>query len=92
MSTFKWTALYSKSSIVITIGMLCDVDIEECASSPCQNGGSCRDLVNAFECDCDNTGEHHYTGDTCQFTLCMVSFPLITEVKNFRSNLLTGRS
>ena len=27
-------------------------DINECASSPCQNGGTCRDLVNAFTCDC----------------------------------------
>ena len=63
----------SKLGIVTTTGMLCDVDLEECASNPCQNGGSCRELVNAFECDCDNTGEHHYTGDTCQSTLCTVS-------------------
>ena len=36
-------------------------DIDECASSPCQNGATCNDLVNAFSCECA-TG---YTGDTC---------------------------
>ena len=28
-------------------------DIDECASAPCQNGGTCNDLVNGFSCDCD---------------------------------------
>ena len=28
------------------------IEIDECASSPCQNGGTCRDLVNGFMCDC----------------------------------------
>ena len=26
--------------------------MDECASSPCQHGGTCRDGVNGFECDC----------------------------------------
>ena len=28
------------------------VDIDECASSPCQNGGNCTDIVNGHTCDC----------------------------------------
>ena len=28
------------------------LDIDECASSPCQNGGSCSDEVNMFRCNC----------------------------------------
>ena len=27
-------------------------DIDECASSPCQNGGNCTDIVNGHTCDC----------------------------------------
>ncbi|KAK3103561.1 hypothetical protein FSP39_020175 [Pinctada imbricata] len=27
-------------------------DIDECANDPCQNNGSCTDLVNAYECSC----------------------------------------
>jgi len=36
--------------------------INECNSNPCQNGGTCRDAINAFSCVCP-TG---YTGVTCQ--------------------------
>ena len=28
------------------------VDINECSSNPCKNGGSCTDLVNGFSCSC----------------------------------------
>ena len=35
-------------------------EIDECASSPCQNGGTCRELLNAFTCDCaDGYGGIH---------------------------------
>ena len=27
-------------------------DIEDCASSPCVNGGSCEDRVNEYTCNC----------------------------------------
>ena len=37
-------------------------DINECRSAPCQNGGTCRDLVNAYRCDC----RPGYTGGNCQ--------------------------
>ena len=30
----------------------CDTDIDECASSPCQHGGTCTDLVNGYTCTC----------------------------------------
>lgn len=44
---------------------MCNEEINECASSPCRNGGSCEDLVNRFECHC--TAE--YEGDNCQYVL-----------------------
>lgn len=37
-------------------------DINECDSSPCQNGASCSDEVNAYSCIC----VAGYTGTECQ--------------------------
>ena len=28
------------------------LDLDECSSDPCQNGGSCLDRVNTFICEC----------------------------------------
>jgi hypothetical protein len=36
-------------------------DINECSTDPCKNGGTCNDLVNAYECECV-TG---YEGSNC---------------------------
>ena len=27
-------------------------DIDECASKPCENGGSCKDGINSYKCTC----------------------------------------
>jgi Notch-like protein len=27
-------------------------DIDECSSNPCENGGTCNDLVNGYDCTC----------------------------------------
>lgn len=40
----------------------CNVDIDECSSSPCNNSGTCKDLVNGFSCSC----MAGFTGDLCQ--------------------------
>ena len=37
-------------------------DIDECASSPCNNSGTCRDEVNGFNCSC----VPGFTGVTCE--------------------------
>jgi hypothetical protein len=37
------------------------LDINECSSDPCKNGGTCKDLVNAYECTC----AAGYDGDNC---------------------------
>lgn len=37
-------------------------DINECASSPCENGGYCHDGINSFTCNCVNG----FTGTLCE--------------------------
>ncbi|KAI8515707.1 hypothetical protein Bbelb_065200, partial [Branchiostoma belcheri] len=36
--------------------------IDECSSLPCQNGGACRNLINAYRCDC----QPGWSGVNCQ--------------------------
>jgi hypothetical protein len=43
-------------------GVGCITDIDECASTPCANGGTCVDFVNAFNCTCP----HPFSGTNCQ--------------------------
>ena len=31
-------------------GKVCDVNVDECASQPCANGATCRDLINGYTC------------------------------------------
>lgn len=33
-------------------GQNCEIEINECQSHPCQNGGSCIDLVGHYVCSC----------------------------------------
>ena len=39
------------------------IDINECSSEPCLNGGSCEDEEDGYVCTCADG----YTGDECQF-------------------------
>ena len=44
-------------------GQFCEEEIDECQTQPCQNGGTCTDLLNSYECNCDGTG---FSGDNCE--------------------------
>ena len=46
------------------------IDIDECASSPCQNGGSCTDQVNGYTCNCVDG----YYGSDCETGNNTISF------------------
>ena len=48
--------------LFLTHILLCFTDINECSSNPCRNGGTCRDGVNSYTCNCV-TG---YNGVHCQ--------------------------
>ncbi|XP_054027363.1 cubilin [Dryobates pubescens] len=43
-------------------GSNCTENIDECISSPCQNGGTCADGVNGYSCECTSA----WTGPQCQ--------------------------
>lgn len=42
------------------------LDINDCISSPCKNGGTCVDGVNSFQCFCQEGWEGKY----CQISKC----------------------
>lgn len=39
-------------TVVCYSGAKCEVDIDECDSAPCQNGGLCKDGMGEFQCQC----------------------------------------
>ena len=44
--------------------MKCFLDINECASTPCLNGGVCNNEVGKYSCDCTNAVG--YVGKNCE--------------------------
>ena len=51
-----------KNKLMINSIIFCLVDVDECASSPCQNGGTCLDQINSYSCSC----VAGYTGSNCE--------------------------
>ncbi|XP_031431396.1 sushi, nidogen and EGF-like domain-containing protein 1 isoform X2 [Clupea harengus] len=67
-------------------GRRCQIDVDECASYPCQNGGTCADRVNGFMCLC----QPGFTGplcekdvDECQSDPCLNGAECVQGVDNF---------
>ena len=52
----------SKNSKLIANLEILIADINECASNPCQNGGTCVDGINWYFCICDLG----FAGDNCE--------------------------
>ena len=49
--------MYRKS-----VQTLSSIEIDECASNPCQFGGNCTDLINGYNCTCSDG----YMGALCE--------------------------
>ena len=45
----------------------CEIDVNECASNPCENGGECVDKKDGYECDCEDSDAPGYVGDHCKY-------------------------
>ena len=61
-------------------GVLCDFNINECASNPCLNSGQCQNLDGFYQCSC--TPE--YTGTNCEVRIdinsCIPNNPCLNNV------------
>ena len=50
-------------------GIICNVEILECASNPCESIETCSDLIGYFTCD----SIPGYTSDTCMTPILVVT-------------------
>ena len=56
------------------------LDIDDCSPNPCQNSGTCDDLVNDYNCTC----VVGYTGKSCETSrLCIIIVALSIHLRLF---------
>ena len=66
-------------------GKQCQLNIDECGSSPCQNKGICLDKIDAYQCRCQ-TG---YNGTNCENKIDWCAVNQCSENSNCSSGLST---
>lgn len=71
----------------IPAGSRCELEINECLSSPCLNGGVCEDQTGGYVCNCavGFSGDHCEVNiDECYSTPCLNGGSCLDAVNNFR--------
>ena len=58
------------------------LDIDECASNPCDNAGVCQDNVNGYDCNC----AAGYTGVNCE-----TSRPTYSKLLTLLNTIIVGK-
>ena len=56
--------------------------MDECASSPCDHGGTCVDGINCYTCQCTN----QWVGDTCTGTVKCLTVDCCQSDQNKKHN------
>jgi hypothetical protein len=69
-------------------GPNCNIDVDECLSSPCENGGTCAQGLGVFECTC----VEGYEGAACFFALALPTFLMPLSCALFFSLLCSSVS
>ncbi|KAK2181409.1 hypothetical protein NP493_400g02051 [Ridgeia piscesae] len=70
LSIYCTIALLMVSTWIRRNSTKCPFDIDECASNPCLNGGTCLDRLDGFTCECT----YGFTGPICsKETLCKMT-------------------
>lgn len=54
LSELKWHFIHRSNFCYFHtfLGNNCEIEVNECLSQPCRNGGSCVDELNSFSCQC----------------------------------------
>lgn len=72
---------------VLHVGACCELEIDECESRPCQNGGVCKDLAAGYSCSCSQG----FTGESCEVNIdecytapCLNGGTCVDAVNDFR--------
>ena len=75
------------------MGLQCEIDINECANNPCQNGGTCLDLIGKYQCSCPPGTEGTLCEknlDDCYVGACFNGGFCVDEVGGFSCQCRAG--
>jgi len=75
-------------------GAQCEVNVNECLSQPCQNNGTCEDVVVGYTCHCASgwQGEDcHESIDDCKSSPCLNGATCIDLHEGYANNKIYFR-
>ena len=69
--------------VVFIYAVIPSPDVDECVSSPCENGGTCNDGINSYTCYC----LPGYEGDNCEIGTNILISPEYQKLETSQSTL-----